>query len=79
MPKPLSSLAKHDVSCASGVHLMHGLINYAQKFTTQARARASARTKVRGKGQANLRAMGPGLRPELCLDIRTILGLCKQS
>ena len=49
-----------------------GLINYAQKLATQARARerasASARAKVRGKGQAKLRAMDSGLRPELGLD-----------
>ena len=42
------------------------VFNYARKLTTQARAiersRASARAKVRDKGQAKIRGMGPGLR-----------------
>ena len=40
-----------------------------KKLTTQVRARkrarASARAEVRGKGHAKVRAMGPGLRPEI--------------
>ena len=42
------------------------------KLATQAsvreRTRASARTKVSGKGQAKVRAMAPRLRPELGLE-----------
>ena len=32
------------------------------------RTEVSARTMVSGKGQAKIRAMGPGLRPELGLE-----------
>ena len=44
-------------------------INYARELATQVntreRDRARARAMVRGKGQAKVRAMDPGLRPEL--------------
>ena len=54
VPMPLPSLAKH----LSGVRLTASL----RKLATQARIRASARPKVKGKGHAKVRAMGPGLR-----------------
>ena len=42
---------------------------HAVQARARERARASARSKIRGKGHARyVKTMGPGLRPEVDLD-----------
>ena len=67
VPKPLSSLAKRVPYPSDSAQLCMKL---AMQARARERSRASSRAKVRGKGQARVRTMGPGLKPELGLDGR---------
>ena len=59
MPKLLSSLAKRVPRPSNTA----ALIMHETRHAGEGKGRPSARAKVRGKGQAKVRTMGPG--PEL--------------